>query len=379
VPRPWPVSSAGSSLDLRPPDPEELEVSLFGPGYGESLVLHLGGGRWMIVDSCIDPTSGRAAALDYLDALRIDCATDVAIVLATHWHDDHVRGIAAVVEACEGARFLCSTAVRGSEFLTLTQSTVLGADRTTSGIREFASVLEIVRSRRAAGRHDAGPDLVLANKVIDESPFCEVRALSPSSASLERAMAAIAAMLPEPLRPHLRVAAPSSNEGSIALWVRGSCGQALLAADIERQATDDRGWGAILALRPAASSGPAGLVKVPHHGSESGHDQRMWDDLLQPQPAAILTPWSRGARSLPTEEDRRRLVRLAPDAILVGQSAGKPARYDRAVERTLKEVTQTRRRAIGRTGHARARCGPADSGAWRVQLINHAHRLSAAA
>ncbi len=301
------------------PAPEELEVSLFGPGYGESLVLHLGNGRWMVVDSCVDPDSGRAAALDYLDALGVDCARDVAVVLATHWHDDHVRGIAEVVEACEAARFVCSAALRSEEFLTLAQSNVLGAERTTSGVRELACVLEIVRVRKAAGRSGAGPGLALENTVIDESPSCEVRALSPSSAALQRALASIAAKLPEPLRPHLRVAAPSSNEGSVALWLKGRSGQALLAADVERQAGDDRGWGAILALRPPGSA-PAELVKAPHHGSESGHDRRMWDDLLEPEPSALLTPWRRGARSLPTEEDRRRIVRLAPDAVLVGTS-----------------------------------------------------------
>jgi len=32
--------------------PDELEVSVFGPGYGESLAIHLGLGSWIIIDSC---------------------------------------------------------------------------------------------------------------------------------------------------------------------------------------------------------------------------------------------------------------------------------------------------------------------------------------
>ncbi len=368
----------GSANAASPPASDELEISLFGPGYGESLVLHLGAGQWMIVDSCVDARSGEAAALGYLRDIGVDCARDVRIVLATHWHDDHVRGIADAVQACQGARFICSSAFNTSEFLVLTNSTVLGAERTTSGVREFGEVLSIVRARRAAGDANAGPKFVLENTVIHQSESCEVRALSPSSASIERAMAAIASMLPERRRPHLRVRSPSPNEGSVALWMKGPSGAALLGADVERQATNDRGWGAILALSPAAG-GRARLVKVPHHGGESAHDARMWDDLLEGQPAAMLTPWSRGAQALPSDDDRHRLCNLAPGTTVAGRGSASPDRYEPAVERTLREVVESRRTATGRLGHVRARSGPADAGAWRVDLIRDAAPLCAAA
>jgi hypothetical protein len=365
-------------IDLDAPKPDELEISLFGPGYGESVALHLGGGRWMIVDSCVDAESGRAAVLTYLEQIGVNCATQVALVLATHWHDDHVRGLSEVVQTCEKSRFLCSAALQNGEFLALTQSAVLGAERTTSGVREFARVLEILRERKRAGHLQSGPLFASENMIVEEADLCDVRALSPSSAAIERAMAGIAGMLPEQRRPHLRVAAPSPNEGSVALWVKGASGAALLAADVECQATDDRGWGAIFALSPARS-GKAGLVKVPHHGSENAHDDRMWRDLLADNPSAMLTPWSRGARILPSDSDRGRIIRLAPAAVLVGHRGPRPKRYEPAVERTLKEVTQSRHIALGRVGHARARCGPSDGGSWRVVPIAESVLLSDAA
>jgi hypothetical protein len=365
-------------VDPAPPDRSELEISLFGPGYGESLVLHLGDGSWMIVDSCVDPKSGRAAALEYLEAIEVDPARDVKAVLATHWHDDHVRGLGEVVEACEGSRFLCSSAFHCTEFLVLTQSNVLGAEKTTSGVREFARILEILKGRKRAGHMNAGPAFVVENTTVESSSHCDVTALSPSSAVVERAMSAIAAMLPEQRRPHLRVSAPSKNEGSVALWVSGPAGRALLAADVEREAADDRGWGAILALSPAAA-GRAGMVKLAHHGSESGHDERVWDELLEVEPQAFLTPWRRGDRSLPSAGDRRRIAALAPAAVQVGRATGKPKRYDAAVERVLKEVTKSRQTAIGRIGHARARCRPSDEGRWTVERLAEACLLSEAA
>jgi hypothetical protein len=34
------------------PAPEELEVTVFGPGFGESVIVHLGHNRWIVFDSC---------------------------------------------------------------------------------------------------------------------------------------------------------------------------------------------------------------------------------------------------------------------------------------------------------------------------------------
>ena len=74
-----------------PPRDDEFELTLLGPGYGESIVMHVGEGAWVLVDSC-----GRAnapAALEYLGTLGVDPAEAVKLIVASHWHDDHVRGI----------------------------------------------------------------------------------------------------------------------------------------------------------------------------------------------------------------------------------------------------------------------------------------------
>jgi len=42
---------------------DEIEVSVFGPGYGESILVHLGAGKWVIVDSCRDNKTGETIPL----------------------------------------------------------------------------------------------------------------------------------------------------------------------------------------------------------------------------------------------------------------------------------------------------------------------------
>ena len=97
---------AGSNVNIAP-EHSEIEVSLFGPGYGESVVLHLGENLWLIVDSCLDPLTGDPAPLTYLHHLHIDLATAVRWVVATHWHDDHIRGLGRIMHVCESAE-LCA-------------------------------------------------------------------------------------------------------------------------------------------------------------------------------------------------------------------------------------------------------------------------------
>ena len=93
-----------------------FELTLLGPGYGESLVLHLGGGMWVLVDSCLD-SDGFPQALRYLESIDVDPAEAVDLIVATHWHDDHIRGIADLVETCKKATFCCGAVLCQEEFL----------------------------------------------------------------------------------------------------------------------------------------------------------------------------------------------------------------------------------------------------------------------
>ena len=82
------MSAARPSL-VGPPAPTEVEVSLFGPGVGECVVIHLGLGEWLIVDSCL--TAGREpVAISYLSELGVPLDS-VRMCLFTHFHDDHIR------------------------------------------------------------------------------------------------------------------------------------------------------------------------------------------------------------------------------------------------------------------------------------------------
>ena len=113
----------------------------------------------------------------------------VRLVVATHWHDDHSRGLASLLRAATNARFATSAAFQVAEFTRL----IATADpvHRRSGIDEFAAIVEILRDRRTSDAPGqlgeplwAFPSRTLLELSEPGRGFSSnVRALSPSDAS----------------------------------------------------------------------------------------------------------------------------------------------------------------------------------------------------
>jgi glyoxylase-like metal-dependent hydrolase (beta-lactamase superfamily II) len=99
---------------IGPPAADEIEVCLFGPGFGESILVHVGDGRWIAVDSCVYAGVDGPVALHYLDQLGID-ASAIETVLVTHWHDDHCRGASKLVASTPHAKVWIAETLTNTE------------------------------------------------------------------------------------------------------------------------------------------------------------------------------------------------------------------------------------------------------------------------
>ena len=113
------MHSFSNKIQFAPPRCDELEISLFGPGIGECLVIHVGDNQWIIVDSCIDSSTKEPAPLGYLKQLGINPFDNVKLFIITHWHSDHIRGASEIAKKCAGATICFSEALLQEEFLTL--------------------------------------------------------------------------------------------------------------------------------------------------------------------------------------------------------------------------------------------------------------------
>ena len=348
------------------PCPDEVEVTLLGPGYGESVVVHIGEGRWIIVDSCI--TDAREPqALDYLLSIGVDPAAAVTLIVATHWHDDHIRGMAKLVDACPDAAFSCAAALRQDEFLSAIHAlNRRGAFAATSGVRELHTVFGSLAERGRA------PHFAIADRRLLATGACEIWSLSPHNAEFVRFLRSIGTLFPREGQTNFRVPDVSPNHLAVVLWVQVHDVAVLLGADLERA-----GWVQILDSPGRIQTG-ATAFKIPHHGAASAYEPRVWRELLDPNPVAVLTPWRRGGHVLPTPDDVRCLLGETDNAFVtsrVGRTV-RPRRRDRAIERSIREANIRLRRIAPQRCGLRLRRPIHGGAAWSVERFGDACGLA---
>jgi hypothetical protein len=323
---------------MRQPANDEIEVTVIGPSYGECVVVHLGDGRWIIVDSTVVQGSEEPAPLEYLASLGVNPRNSVDLVVVTHWHDDHIRGICRTVETCSSADICVPGAFRSEEFLRFLNA---HADPLASvfgtGVDEITAVFREMRMRNKV--HLASEDKKILTMPIGctaQGQKVVITALSPSSFQIMESLGKIGALVPGVGKTKRRAVSTESNDHSIALWISFGNEHVLLGADLETTIDDRAGWAAIVQSRNRPQA-KAALFKVPHHGSETGHSNLVWTDLLEPDPHAIVTPWNRSGK-LPKESDMVRLKNLTRNVHLTAlPSSRSRVKHDSEIERLLRD------------------------------------------
>lgn len=341
-------------------------MSLFGPGYGECGLIHVGGGDWIVIDSCVRGGSRSPIALEYLTALGVDLRSAVKLIIATHWHDDHVRGLSQIVDACPGAIFSCSAAVLSTDFLTLTQATHVGLMMETSGVDEFREIISMLAERSSVHPRFVNEATMLLRK--SGTVEVEIFALTPSDKAFIAALADIAKLLPPPYEAKKRITLAGPNHASVAVWMR--IGQIHLLFGADLQEVPGGHWTRVLEL-PTRPEGRASYFKIPHHGASNGDHPDVWRDLIAKEAVAVLTPFRHGKNFIPGEDD---IIRICSKGIAAytTSSAGRvrPLPLNRTVEKTIAEVAIRRSVVNPAMGHVRSRrpLGDIDHG-WAVEAF----------
>jgi hypothetical protein len=289
-----------------PPAEDEYEVSLFGPGFGEAIAVHVGHGDWILVDSFwLDPINLIPVSASYLDSIGIP-AGGVKKIIASHWHDDHVRGLSKLVEKYPDAELAYPGYLgtdEGLEFLTAYGGAVEPSTRGTK---------ELFRSFRASSPARRHP--VLARHIVFEGTYGhgEVRvvAFSPTAAAWEKSNAAALARVHPGVLPR-NVAEPKPNISSIVIHIQLPGDAILLGSDLESDGT--LGWDAVLADGWAAKRAKSSLYKVSHHGSATACRPDIWSSYVVADPQAALTPFVNGSVRLPRTDDVARIKTLSSD------------------------------------------------------------------
>lgn len=117
--------------------------------------MHVGDGAWVLVDSC--GRTDAPSALEYLGILGVDPGEAVKLIVASHWHDDHIRGIAQMAAVCRKAKFCCSNVLCADEFLGVVHALEnRHFAASSSGVREIYSVFSRLLRRIRYGEDRRG-------------------------------------------------------------------------------------------------------------------------------------------------------------------------------------------------------------------------------
>lgn len=355
------------------PAEDEFEISVFGPGIGECILMHLGNGEWFVIDSCRLPGSNSPAALDYLDAVGIEPASAIKRILATHWHDDHVKGMSEIVRRCPDALFAMSAALESDQFNQLVfeieeQNKLVAATSTAS---EFADILEEVELR---GKQP--PTAVSDGFLLFEGGFedlVKVRVLSPSPATVRDAQNDIVNRLQTgfAVRKFKRF---DPNDLSVAVQVSTGARDLLLKSDLEDTAEPQYGWKAVLTskLRPRWKSS---IVKIGHHGSDNADNGDVWQEMVFPSPKCVVTPYTRLKEPLPRVGDINRIKSRTDHLFCTTWPPSTRPPRRQGVDGLVAGATKTRHALNRKPGFVRLRWSFTDSAPPTIELFGSAKEL----
>ncbi|MCU0276384.1 MAG: DNA internalization-related competence protein ComEC/Rec2 [Acidobacteria bacterium] len=221
------------SLPPRRYDPGRLEVYFLDVGHGDAIVAVFPGGDALLVDgggsSYSDFQVGRRLVLPFLLQKRIR----VRWAAATHYHPDHVKGLAEIISILKPEELWLASAASEDDYC----RQLLAAKPKSTRIRNI---------QRGFARHVAG---------------CSITCLSP------------------PLFTH---AAQSANNHSMVLRVADGRVAFLLCGDIEKE----------VEAQLVGEPGPglaAAVLKVAHHGSRTS-SSACFLERVKPQVAVISVP-----------------------------------------------------------------------------------------
>ena len=313
-----------ANLRIKPKE-SELDFCVFGRGFGECIVLSIGG-EYIIIDSFKNPLTKRPIALDYLDAIDVkyDKIRDVVI---THWHADHIAGIATILEATSNTKVVLTPIIYEDKF---NQYISLGITEGQYSTSEFAKVLRYIK------KHGSQCVVCTAanNRIFGNTNLANIElfSLSPQSSEIFDYMSSLVL---DKLGQRTSYEYLDDNFLSVVLLLKYDGDGILIGGDLGTSSNKLKEWYAIVNNYELGTK--SSVFKIPHHGSVTGHNDGVWENLLCENPTSVLTVYNRGSK-LPKESDVQRIKSLSKDLYIVGNNARKDKSLEHHARKILKEA-----------------------------------------
>ena len=364
------------------PNNDEIEISLFGDGFGESILIHLGDDIWLVVDSFIHSETGRPIVFDYFENIRKDLKY-IKYIVVSHWHDDHIKGISEIFKNAIDSKIIISSALKHKDFITLVKSTepiefstktcLYFKDKT--GLTEFSEILNILKTRTKDNRKYALADILLYKDKVNNFDI-SIHSLSPSHNEFEDALKDILSLIPKENDYKLKI--PSNREingTSIVLLIMINDTGILLGADLENKNDECYGWKNVLKTN-ALKDKTITFFKIPHHGSKTGYSEDLWNYCIDKDNYSFLTSFVNGKNKIPSNKEINDLLKKSQKLYItsdpqqrIKQIKRKPS-IQKMVNMNVKNIIQSN----GEFGHIRVRFKPYNLDDIKIRLYGKAKK-----
>jgi beta-lactamase superfamily II metal-dependent hydrolase len=361
---------------MKPDTPanDEAEISLLGAGagYGESLVIHTGNQNWIVIDSCKNPVTKNSLPLQYLNDINVN-PQKVSTIICTHWHDDHIGGLHELLDACKTAKLFFSWPHDTNEFAEFFG--VQGVStRQNFDTRELVKCIKLLKTQQRTINMPGVDRLVMRGE--GSNPYSVAMHLLSPSDEIKHTYIRKVAAYKDLLVKNKKIASivPANMLSAAALLQLGNH-YALLGADLEKENGANSGWNDILNNSEVIKQTKSGVFKIPHHGSSTGYEPLLWQQLLLPDAIGLLTPWRRGNKNLPTP-DMVETYQKHTNQLFITSNATllPPAEASFAKALLKKGIRQTPLMPV--TGHIRCRLQPShESAQWVVDCFDAACKI----
>lgn len=306
-----------------------------GGGYGESVIVQLGTDNWIVIDSCTNPYTKKSLPLEYFEDNNIDL-DKVKLIIASHWHDDHIKGLDQVLYNCRNAIFAFTATTefkKFTQFLSLDNIVCEGTDK-PSATKMLNNCLKIARDRKSKVK-DITQDKTLFS-VCGTRLNASIFSLSPSETVFKEFATAIGQMIESVGDNSFRRPKITPNDQSVVVLVSVNGHSALLGADLETSVDSQKGWVCILDECECIKNHTPSVFKIPHHGSVTAYEPRVWNELLINKPICQITPFSKGSKYLPEKSMLLEMLDKTDDLYLTSYSKPKkPKKRDKKIERNI--------------------------------------------
>lgn len=289
---------------LPAPKPGVLTLYVFGPGFGESQVVALPDGKWMVIDSCVlDGVNLPLELLRHLDISAID------LLAVTHADLDHHQGLTELLANMKVRHLWRYPGFQTARELLILLEKTESDPRFTKLLRAHEAMLPLIKSAR-------GDEAAYGHRWWPKGASYQVTCLAPCSTEKVYEFTAMAELIKRLQRgsslttEEKRHLMGRANRLSLALIIWWNDIGILLGGDIESEAAEDRGWKGILAnLREDEDMEDRGLrlirglrlVKASHHGSKGAFCEEAWTEHSAGGPVefVIVTRFNRGENPPP--------------------------------------------------------------------------------